>query len=504
LQIFLSALGCRLNEAELELWARLFDQDGHQMVPQAEQADLIVLNSCAVTQEAVRKSRKNINQLRRKNPDATLVVSGCFVSLEDPAGSSSNAEQLGVDLVVHNREKDKLVARCKDFLQKDKAGRSEDPGGFGQIAQPDPGIAARQNPDTEISSSLPERWIPLHTEKQAPAAARESSAANGALSWRRRQRAFIKIQDGCRYRCTYCVVTLARGDEKSRSISELVEEVNALFEKGVHEIVLTGVHVGGYGSDTGESLATLMQSLLADTDIPRIRFASVEPWDLEDALLATLTDGRVMPHMHLPLQSGSDTVLKRMARRCKTDEFSRLVHSLKQAIPGFNVTTDIIAGFPGETDSEWRETLDFVDSLSFGHIHVFPFSERAGTKASRLPNRLSGDIKRERARELRALACEKRFQFLNECVNTSVEVLWEKLEQGKSPAMLQGYTPNYIKVATEIQPGELDLASQWVNRITPLNLTSVVTQVPGQARDLPEYHLEGTPVRQPETSACMN
>lgn len=373
-----------------------------------------------------------------------------------------------------------------------------------KIAAEPPTPAHKHN----ISTSLPERWIPLHAEtadtsrpvfkqpvlKQQPIGS--SIESLGQLSPRRRQRAFIKIQDGCRYRCTYCVVTLARGDEKSRSVYELVDEVNTLFEQGVHEIVLTGVHVGGYGSDTGENLATLVQALLSETDIPRIRFASVEPWDLEDELLAQLADPRVMPHMHLPLQSGSDSVLKRMARRCKTDDFKALVSSLKAAIPGFNVTTDIIAGFPGETDTEWKETIDFVESINFGHIHVFPFSARAGTKASRLPDELNGTIKRERARELRELAGRMRYQFLEECIDTQVEVLWEKIDQTPSSVRLQGYTPNFVKVATSLEANEMHLGEQWVNRITALELKTIVTGSKGKANEPPDYQLTGIPVRE--------
>jgi threonylcarbamoyladenosine tRNA methylthiotransferase MtaB len=181
-----------------------------------------------------------------------------------------------------------------------------------------------------------------------------------SLFTRGRQRAFIKVQDGCRYRCTFCIVTVARGEEASRAIQTVVNEINELHQQGITEAILTGVHLGGYGSDLGINLSDLIKAILAETDIPRLRLGSLEPWELPDDFFELFHNPRLMPHLHLPLQSGSDSVLRRMARRCKTEEFSAIVQQLRAKIPHFNITTDIIVGFPGETEQEWQESFNFI------------------------------------------------------------------------------------------------------------------------------------------------
>ena len=188
---------------------------------------------------------------------------------------------------------------------------------------------------------------------------------------RGRQRAFVKVQDGCRYRCTFCIVTVARGEEHSRAIADIVEEINALQQQGIQEAIITGVHLGGYGSDNNSNLLELIKAILAQTTIPRLRLGSLEPWELPDGFFELFKNPRLLPHLHLPLQSGSDSVLKRMARRCKTAEFAEIVATARAEIPYFNITTDIIVGFPGETEAEWRESLAFIAGIGFGHIHIF-------------------------------------------------------------------------------------------------------------------------------------
>jgi len=395
MKIHLKALGCRLNEAELEQWAREYTLRGHQVVSEQEEADLVVLNTCAVTGEAARKSRNLMKRLHRANPRARLVVSGCHATLS----ADEVAQTLGVDLVVPNSDKEQLVTRSLEGME---------PGSMPLMAT-EPGEAA--------------------------------------LFRRGRHRAFIKVQDGCRYRCTFCIVTVARGEERSRSIADIVDEANRLHAEGIHEIVLAGVHVGGYGSDIDADLAGLVRALLQDTDVPRIRFASVEPWDLPEDFFSLFENPRLMPHMHLPLQSGSDAVLRRMARRCKTAQFRALVERAREAVPGFNVTTDIIAGFPGETEEDWQQTLAFVEEIGFGHIHAFTFSPREGTKAARLPEQIPHEIRKRRTRELVALAGRLRAEAMKAQLGSETEVLWERPfidEEGRQ--WLQGYTRNYFRV----------------------------------------------------------
>ena len=406
MKIHLKALGCRLNEAELEQWSVDFSSQGHNIVKDARDADIVVLNTCAVTTEATKKSRKLMNRLHRENPQSKLVLSGCYATLEE----DDIAQRIGVDLLVNNHDKEKLPAKV----------------------------------------------IEKFSANTMPFVAMEP--AESSLFLRGKQRAFIKIQDGCRYRCTFCIVTVARGEERSRKLADIVDEVNRLSQQGIQEVVLTGVHVGGYGSDIDTSLYQLVKSLLAETDMPRIRFASVEPWDLPEAFFTLFENSRLMPHMHLPLQSGADSVLRRMSRRCKIDDFTNLVRQARELVPDFNVSTDIIVGFPGETDEEWQQTKRTIESIGFGHIHIFSYSPREGTKAARLANPVADNIKKERSLELHAIADKLKQNFLQKQVNQTVDILWESPKtldnldtKGTSLIRYEGYTPNFCRVETYVE-----------------------------------------------------
>jgi len=404
LNIYLKALGCRLNEAELETWANEFSARGHRVVDDIQNADLTVLNTCAVTSEAVRKSRKLINRTRRENPTAKLVVSGCFVSLPDQAEQEARnhlAAEHGIDMIVDNRDKDALVSKVTN------------------------------------------RWS-LPIMPQGATAPGEYS-----LFARNRHRAFIKIQDGCRYRCSYCIVTVARGEERSRAAADLINEINHHHSNGVQEIVLTGVHVGGYGSDIGQSLKTLVQTILLHTSVPRIRFASVEPWDLGDDFFSLFDNKRLMPHMHLPLQSGSDSVLRRMSRRCRRDDFAALIAQAR-TIDSFTATTDIIIGFPGETDEEWRQTMQFVEQIGFPHIHIFSYSARQGTKAANMPDQVPQEIKARRSKQLQDLALQMKVEQLKSMSGDAVDVLWEQCREMEGQLHATGYSPNFQRVAMPV------------------------------------------------------
>ncbi|HFC91254.1 MAG TPA: tRNA (N(6)-L-threonylcarbamoyladenosine(37)-C(2))-methylthiotransferase MtaB [Leucothrix mucor] len=425
MKVHLKALGCRLNEAELEQWSRSFRSSGHELVNEPELADIVVVNTCAVTVDATKKSRKLMNRLHRENPQSKLVVSGCYATLD----ADKVAERIGVDLVVPNQQKDQLPQQVMDAF------------------------AANTMPKIAMEPG-------------------ESS-----LFTRGRQRAFIKIQDGCRYRCTFCIVTLARGEERSRSLQEIINEVNLLTEQGIQEIVLTGVHVGGYGSDIGSSLAILVKSLLQETDIPRIRFASVEPWDLPEDFFTLFENTRLMPHMHLPLQSGADSILRRMSRRCKTAEFTRLVEQARIAIPNFNTTSDIIVGFPGETDEEWQQTMQYVESIGFGHLHIFSYSPREGTKAARLANPVDNDIKKQRSRELHIVAAKMKQQVLASQKGLIVDVLWEQEKTNDAGQQIYtGYAPNYLKVETVLNNAISESTSRLKNTITQVQINGFSTE----------------------------
>lgn len=427
MKVHLKTLGCRLNEAELETWAQAFQKSGHQITRQAEAANLIVINSCAVTQDAARKSRQLIRRVHRENPAAKLVVSGCYATL-----NQQEAEQLlGVDLVVSNKDKDQLVEKTLTEL----------------------------NLDTMPSMSTEPGAISLFT--------------------RGRQRAFIKVQDGCRYRCTFCIVTVARGEEKSRSVQDVVDEINALHQQNINEIILTGVHLGGYGSDLGLNLVDLIKAILTETDVPRIRLGSLEPWELTDDFYQLFDNPRIMPHLHLPLQSGSDTVLRRMARRCKTEEFASIVTHLRQINPSFNITTDIIVGFPGETEEEWQESLEFIRHVGFGHIHIFTYSPREGTKAATLPNPVQEPIKKQRSQQLHQLGDEMRLKFYQDNLGQQFPVLWEGYSEpvGADRQRVFGYTPNYLKVGCVIS-SEMSLENKTtVAKLTAINDTYILADL---------------------------
>ena len=399
-RVLLQSLGCRLNEAELQSWAEGFRRRGFAIAAAGEPADLVVVNTCAVTAEAARKSRKMLRRARRASPRARVVVSGCLSALEGEA----LARQEGLDLVVANQDKDRLVEIAADSL-----------------------------------------GLPL-----LPDSASEPAAL--PLFARGRQRAFVKVQDGCRHACTFCVTTIARGAERSRPLDDVVSAVARLAAQGIGEVVLAGVHLGGYGRDRGTHLGHLIRALLARTEIPRIRLGSLEPWDLPDGFWGLFADPRLMPHLHLPMQSGADSVLKRMARRCKTATFARLAERGRAAVPGLNLTTDIIIGFPGETDAEWQETLGFVAAMGFGQVHAFGYSPRAGTRAAELPGRVDAETQRRRAHELAALETRLRRALLARQTGKRLEILLEARAPAGLPDGGFGYSPAYLPVSLGAQP----------------------------------------------------
>ncbi len=409
MQVYLTALGCRLNEAELQMWADDFKSHSIKVTSELEVADLIVVNTCAVTGEAARKSRQTIRKLHRKRPTAKLIVTGCYASLEKEQAENI----LGVDLIVSNADKNKLPALAYELMD---------------------------------SQSM-------------PFAATEPEET--ALFVRNKERAFIKIQDGCRYRCTYCIVTVARGEETSRTIEDLIEEVNRLHHSGVQEIVLTGVHVGGYGSDLGTSLYELVVAVLEQTQIPRIRFASVEPWDLPDNFFELFRNKRLMPHMHLPIQSGSDRILRKMSRRCKSQTFLELVARARSVVPDFNVTTDIIVGFPGETEEDFLLSETIIEKSGFGHVHIFSYSDREGTKAARLPEKIDNETKKVRSQKLHRLASKVKRDSLETQKGKIQHILWEGRARRTENGVFRiyGHTENYHKVYLELDQA-IDISNQ--------------------------------------------
>ncbi|MGQ9516632.1 MAG: tRNA (N(6)-L-threonylcarbamoyladenosine(37)-C(2))-methylthiotransferase MtaB [Anaerolineae bacterium] len=385
MKVYLESLGCKLNQSELEHMARQLQGAGHLVVDNPAEADICVLNSCAVTHIAARKTRQALRGLRRANPTARLVVLGCYAQLW-PAELASIE---GVEVIGHAVAKEDIVTAL----------------------------------------GLPKRLV-------SPA----------RPSTRRRTRAFVKVQDGCNNRCTYCVVRLARGPERSRPLEDVLDEVRALAAEGVREIVLTGVHVGAYGRDLGLDLVDLVQGILRQTDIARLRLSSIEPWHLEERFFGLWKDPRLCRHLHLPLQSGCDATLRRMGRRYTTAEFTRLVDKAREYIPDVAITTDIMVGFPGETEEEFAQSQAFVERMEFARIHVFRYSPRPGTPAASFPGQVPAEVSAARSDAMMVVGEASGRAFCRRFIGRVMPVLWERREP--ESGLWSGLTDNYIRVWT--------------------------------------------------------
>ncbi len=401
--IYLRSLGCRLNQSEIEAFARRFVMAGHVVVDDAARADVCVVNTCAVTAEAERKSRHCISALARANPQARIAVVGCYATL-----APERCRQMpGVEWVLPNAEKERVV----------------------ETAAPSPLLPSRED------------------------------------GVRARTRAFVKIQDGCDNACTYCITRLLRGPSRSRPLADVVAEVQARVEEGYQEAVLTGVNLGAYGRDLGlcGGLRILIEAILAQTALPRLRLSSLEPWDVDESFFTLWQSPRLCRQLHLPLQSGCDATLRRMGRCMTTAEFARLVEAARAVAPDLAVTTDIITGFPGEDEAAFRTSYDFVATLSFARLHVFPYSARPGTPAARLPHQVPDAVREARARALRELGAEQALRFHQRFVGREMMVLWERR---RDDGLWVGLTDNYLRVVTHAE-GDLR------NRLTLTQLLAV-------------------------------
>jgi threonylcarbamoyladenosine tRNA methylthiotransferase MtaB len=422
MRVRVDSIGCRLNISEMEEMARQFAGAGHRLVGPGEPADLCVFNTCAVTHTAARKSRQAIRQLRRANPGAVVVVTGCYAHL-----SPDEVRTLGADLVVSNEQKEGLPELLAEtgLLHHN-------------VAADDHNVAADADPIPAIDApSFMDMGGDSHT------------------------RAFVKAQDGCDNRCSFCIVTIARGESRSRPTPDLIAEINRLAGLGYQEAVLSGVHLGAYGHDGGDrrGLLHLVAAVLAETSIPRLRLSSLEPWDLPADFFELWRNERLLPHLHLPLQSGCDATLRRMARRTTQADFARLVEAARAAIPDVAITTDIIVGFPGETEAEFAESLAFVERMAFAKLHIFRYSRREGTAAAVLKGAVPPPAAQERSRRMHALGAALEQAFRQKFVGRTLPVLWECHEPAGDRLLWSGLIPNYVRVFTQTGP-EVDLRNQ--------------------------------------------
>lgn len=406
MKVYLDTVGCRLNQSEIETMARQFRAAGHEVVASPETADLAVVNTCAVTNEAAADSRGAIRRIARAGA-AEIIATGCWTTLHP-----KQAEELpNVRRVVLNDRKDRLVA---DLL----------------------------NLTPEIFDLEPISREPLP-------------------GLHRRTRAFLKVQDGCDNHCTFCVTTIARGEGRSRRLADVLLDVQAALEGGAKEIVLTGVHLGSWGRDFGLHLSDLIQAILRETDVPRLRLSSLEPWDLSADFFSLWADARLMPHLHLPLQSGSASTLKRMLRKTTPQSFRELVTFARQAIPDVAITTDLIAGFPGETEEEFAETLNFVREMEFAGGHVFSYSPRPGTGAARMKGQIKPELRKKRNHILQEAIEESARSYRERFIGKEMTVLWETASEfGEWGWKMEGLTGNYLRVtafASSPRWNEIDL-----------------------------------------------
>jgi threonylcarbamoyladenosine tRNA methylthiotransferase MtaB len=419
MRFYLETLGCRLNFSEMERLARQLSVRGHHVVYAPEEADVCVLNTCAVTTMAEAKSRALARSLAKSNPQARLAITGCYATL----APEQIAQLPQVYLIADNQAKDALADTLASW--------------------------AGEQPD------------------QPPAAVTEPGQAPFAAT---RTRAFVKVQDGCNNHCTFCIVATARGAERSHPLDSVIAEIDALVAQGYQEAVLTGVHLGAYGRDLGLDLKELVQAILVQTRLPRLRLSSLEPWDLAPDFfdLWAASAGRLCPHLHLPLQSGCDDTLHRMGRRYSADAYADLAAVARARIAGLTLTTDIIVGFPGETDAEFEESRRFIESIGFAHLHVFPYSRRPGTPAARMKGAVADEVKRQRGAHMREVDALSGQAVRRSHLNQVRPVLWEG--EGRDSGSFQqqvwaGLTDSYLRVLT-MAPADLDLC----NRITPVRL----------------------------------
>lgn len=392
--IAFQTFGCKLNFAETSAIARKFTDSDYDMVDFKENADYYVIHSCTVTGQAERKTRAAIRQAIRKNPEASVAVIGCYSQLRPEEIKSIK----GVEIVLGNSEKYKLF----DHIQSIRT-------------------------DNQLSETEPSR--PTDFEP--------------GFSMGDRTRSFFKVQDGCDYFCTFCAIPYARGRSRSASVASTLEVANQIAATEVKEVVLTGVNIGDFGRQNGESFYELLLGLDTIAGIERLRISSVEPELLNDDIIKLVSESKkFMPHFHIPLQSGTDRILELMKRKYKREVFARRIHSIKSLMPDACIAADVIIGFPGESEEDFDNTAYFIRSLPISYLHVFTYSKRPGTKAALMAEQVPDSVKQERSRILHQISDEKKATFYRENKGTVRDILWESdVEEG----FMSGFTDNYIR-----------------------------------------------------------
>lgn len=405
-KVALHNLGCKVNAYETEAMQQLLEAAGYEIVPFAPGADVYVINTCTVTNIADRKSRQMLHKAKKMNPEAVVVAAGCYVQ----AGKEKAEADPSIDLIIGNNKKQDLISVLEQYLETKE----------------------RRKEMIDISHTKEYEKLQIdRTEEHT--------------------RAYIKVQDGCNQFCTYCVIPYARGRVRSRKTADVVREVERLAISGCQEVVLTGIHLSSYGVDRkedGETLLSLIQAVHQVEEIKRIRLGSLEPGIVTEEFAKELSQLKKMcPHFHLSLQSGCTDTLKRMNRRYTAQEYAEKCEILRKFFSCPALTTDVITGFPGETEEEFSQSRDFVEKIGFYETHIFPYSRREGTKAAGMPEQLPEGIKKERSRVLIEIGMKHQREFMEKFLGQKREVLFEERQDIQGTAYWVGHTMEYLKVA---------------------------------------------------------
>ncbi len=395
MKVGICSLGCKVNIYESEVVTELLKNSGYEIVPFEEKADIYIINTCSVTNESDKKSRKMINRAKNNNRDAIIVVMGCY--------SQVNSDNIEADIVLGNKDKSKIVELIREYQKKKE---------HQKIIYDLSKVEFEKMEITKFAS---------HT------------------------RGFVKIQDGCNAFCSYCIIPYVRGGVRSKKKEDVISEVSRLVEDGYKEIVLTGIHTGRYGIDIGTSLEELLEELVNIPNIYRLRLSSIEINEITPKIIALLKNNKVMAkHLHVPIQSGSSKILKLMNRRYNKEEFLDMVNNLKQ-IEDISLTTDLIVGFPNETEEDFNETIDTLNKINFTKIHTFPYSRRKGTLADKMDNQVPSEIKKERAHKIIELSNKSENKYYQSKIGKVYDGVVEIHKNGETIV----HTTNFIPIIIE-------------------------------------------------------
>lgn len=405
-KVALHNLGCKVNAYETEAMQQMLEAAGYEIVPFEPGADIYVINTCSVTNIADRKSRQMLHKAKKMNPDAIVVAAGCYVQ----ADTKKAEADASIDIIIGNNKKQELIPILESYR------------------------TGHQKTTECVDINHTKEYENLEIDRTEE-----------------HTRAYLKVQDGCNQFCTYCIIPYARGRIRSKKTEDVVNEVKRLAASGCQEVVLTGIHLSSYGKERPEdqeNLLTLIQAVHQVDGIERIRLGSLEPGIITEEFAAAISSlPKVCPHFHLSLQSGCTTTLKRMNRRYTAEEYREKCEILRKYYPAPALTTDVITGFPGETEEEFEESRSFVDSIHFYETHIFPYSKREGTKAAGMPDQLTEQVKKERSRTLIALGKEHQREYMEQFLGQEKEVLFEEQQTVEGQEYWTGHTMEYLKIA---------------------------------------------------------